>query len=282
MRVNLWGTRGSVPTPGAAFSEYGGNTPCVEIETGSGTRIILDGGMGLYWLGQSLLDQTFASGGQPVYIFLTHTHWDHIQGIPFFGPMQIARNHFTICGCGSNGKGLEDLLRAQMDYTYCPVPNFFDGPVGAQVDIVELDGSTIELGGARVVGLPVNHDPQVSCLGYRVESEGAVVAYVPDVEYLNEEQRSPALALADKADLLLHGAYYSDADYAAHRGRGHACAADAWAIAQQAGVRRLALFHHHPDHRDEDIAAIVNAYQQREIPVDGAREGHTYHLGNKD
>ena len=281
MRVKLWGTRGSVPTPNLNNKGYGGNTPCVEIITTDEQLLILDGGMGLHWLGRSLLETDFSRGSGKAHLLLSHTHWDHIQGIPFFTPpMLIPGNHFVVYGCGNGHHTLDDLLRKQMDTIYCPVPNFFNCDIGAKVEVREVDEGAFEIGTTHVQIRRVNHVANSVCLGYRLENGTASLAYLPNVEYLEEAHLEPALELARDVDLLIHDAYFTTAEYAGAARQGHSCDGAAVDLAETAGVRHLLLFNHHPDHCDDTIDAVVKTYADRAFPVAGAREGAEYTLGS--
>ena len=278
MRLRLWGTRGSVATPDAANSRYGGNTPCVEVRADDGELLILDAGIGLHWLGDELMADGFGGGKGNGHILLSHTHWGHIQGIPFCLPMLISGNHFSIYGNGGSADSLADLLLEQMDSYYCPVPNFFDDKIGALLSIQEIDEVEFDIGDTRVTTRRVNHVPDTVCLGFRLENGESTVAYIPDVEYLDEGHREPALALAAQADLLIHDAHHTVSEYADRRGCGHGCDSDAVEIARRAGARRLVLFHHHPDRTDDDIDALVSSRSSCDFPVEAAREGAEYEL----
>lgn len=278
MRVRVWGTRGSVPTAHAASTGYGGNTPCVELEPDGGQRLILDGGTGLHWLGGDLLEAGFSEGHGQAHILLSHTHWAHIQGIPFTTPMLVAGNRFTVHGSGNCRESLVDLLTRQMDSTYCPVPNFLEAGIGADLDIAEIDQGEFEIGRTRVRARRLNHVPGTVCLGYRIDSDSGSLAYLPDVEYLEPAHREPALDLADGAELLIHDAHFTAAEYPQKCGQGHACDRDAVEIAREAGVGRLFLFHHHPDRTDAALDQIARCYQDQELSVQPAREGIDYLL----
>jgi len=278
LRVTLWGARGSIPTPTPANAGYGGNTCCAEVRTADGTLVILDGGMGLHWLGRELIQDGFGEGQGEAHVLLSHTHWGHIQGIPFFTPLLVQGNHFALYGPKGSAP-LQELMQEQLRPTYCPVPNFFNERIGAAIEIRELEEGAFQIGSARIVARRVNHAPGVACFAYRLEEGPAVLAYLPDVEYLSKAQRKPALELARGADLLLHDAHYTAAEYPRHRGQGHACDRDAVSLAQEAGVGCLVLFHHHPDHDDACIDAMVAAHQGHGFPVEGGREGRTYTLG---
>lgn len=267
-----------MPAPTPANAKYGGDTCCVEVRTPGGTALILDAGMGLHWLGRALMAEAFGGGQGEAHLLLSHTHWGHIQGIPFFTPLLIAGNRFSLYGPGE-GEPLQDAMRQQLHPTYCPVPNFFNDQVGATIQIHEAEEGAFVIGDAQVAVRRVNHSPGITCFAYRIEAGGRALAYIPDVEYLEPAQRRPALELAHRADLLFHDAHWSAGDY--RPGWGHASDRDAVALAGEAGVRRLALFHHHPERSDQEIDAAVAAYQGQEVVVEGAQQGQSYQLGKK-
>ncbi|MFC1525749.1 MBL fold metallo-hydrolase [Candidatus Latescibacterota bacterium] len=281
MRIKLWGTRGTVATPTAANARYGGNTPCIQVQAEDDQLIILDAGIGLHFFGDQLLAEGKASNGCRGHILLTHLHWAHIQGIPFFLPLLFDGNRFSIYGSSGGSGHLEKRLREQMDLCYCPVPNFFEDKVGAKITIADIDDAEFHVGQTRVMARRINHVAGEPCLGYRLESGGAVLAYIPDVEYLEETHRVPAVELARGADLLIHDAHYTSDEYPHHRGAGHASDADALDIAQRAGARRLLLFHHHPDRADTTIDAIVSSHRKNGLPVAAARQGEEMVLGDR-
>ena len=273
MKIRLWGTRGSIPTPSSLHGVYGGNTPCVFIELDPTSILILDGGTGLPALGDALIDSPFGDGGGVGHILVSHTHWAHIQGLPFFKPFLIAGNRFTLWGKGSAGRSIGELLRSQMTSVYCPVPDFFKDDTGAKVGAEEMRSGSMQVGDVAVESRELNHSAGTVCLGFRIESGGVSIAYLPDVEYLEDDHRKPALALAHQADLLLHDAHFSSTEYEAHRGWGHSSDQHAVEIAREADVRRLLLFHHHPNRTDADIDEIVDSYRSESFQVEAAREG---------
>ena len=279
LRVKFWGTRGSVSTPVSANSGYGGNTPCIEVRTDD-QLIILDAGIGLHYLGNALLTDGFSRGRGDGHILISHTHWGHIQGIPFCTPMLISGNRFTMYGCTDGNDTLEDLLLGQMDSAFCPVPNFFDNRIGAGIAIEDIGEGDFDIGTTKVTARVVHHVPDSVCLGFRLQNGSGSVAYIPDVEYLDDEHRVPSLELAADVDLLIHDSHHTAAEYADQRGRGHASDADALAIASEAGARRVLLFHHHPDHSDVTIDAVVKSHENSDTPVEAAREGAEYTLGD--
>lgn len=284
MRVTLWGTRGTVPVPahgmGPADQRLGGNTPCVLVESGADPPVILDAGSGLHWLGNALMERGFADRVRRAHLFLTHTHWAHVQGIPFFAPFLVPGCRLTFYGPGSDGRSLWDLLNLQMDSVYCPVPNAFRGDVGSWAETRDLDDGEQGCGRMRVTARRVNHVAGSVCLGYRVEADGAVLAYLPDVEYLTKDDRAPALELAREADLLLHDAHFTAAEYASHRGQGHASETQAVELARQAKARRLLLFHHHPARSRGTEYSVLDPEGKQGLMVEAAREGTAFDLGS--
>ncbi|MBI4870644.1 MAG: STAS domain-containing protein [Candidatus Riflebacteria bacterium] len=250
MRVKFWGTRGSIPTPDPTCMRYGGDTACVEIRSG-GTLLILDTGTGIRRLGHTLMsDPTFHGKG---YIFLSHFHWDHIQGIPFFQPAFNPGNEFHIHGAFKVDSRLEDALRGQMGSLYFPV-KMSDMP--SSLHFIELLEETIQVGSCVVTSRHLNH-PQ-GAFGYRIEDEDAVVAYATDNEPWPDRHRDEKLhELAQDADLLIFDAQFTPEDYEAHRGWGHSTWADAIEVARAANVKTVCLFHHDPYREDDAIDSIL-------------------------
>ena len=155
-----------------------GNTPCVGVRTVDGELLILDAGIGLHWLGTELLGNGFAEGGQ-AHILITHTHWGHIQGLPFFPPMLVGGCHIHLYGSGGSAP-LDNVLRRQMERAYCPVPNFFDDGVGATVTATDIDEKAFRIG-ATTVPRRVNHAPGVPTFGVGLDDGECSMAYIPDV-----------------------------------------------------------------------------------------------------
>ncbi|MEE2659439.1 MAG: MBL fold metallo-hydrolase [Candidatus Latescibacterota bacterium] len=283
MLVKMWGTRGSVPTPGAETARYGGNTPCVGVTAGDGERIILDAGIGMHWLGQEMLTEGFAGEAalqqrSEAHILLTHTHWAHIQGIPFFSPNLFPGNQFYIYGATREEGGIEKLLFQQMDTAYCPVPNFFDDTTGALTSIEDIDDAPFTIGQTTITARAVNHIAGTICLGYRVANKNSSMAYIPDVEYVCESDRDASLELAKGVDLLIHDAHFTAAEAAESAGCGHCSDADAVDIARRAGVSRLLLFHHHPNRHDDDVETVAASHQGEDFQVEAATERVGYEL----
>ncbi len=291
-QVRFWGVRGSVPTPGPTTVRYGGNTPCVEVRTG-GQIIILDAGTGLRPLGRALMDQ-FQDEPLHLTLLLTHTHWDHIQGLPFFLPVYQPRNHLRILGYRGAPHSLGDALYSQMDTPYFPV-GLRDVP--ATVEIEELQDFEFRVGALNVSACPANH-PGL-CVGYRLFTPQGSVAYFPDNEPYQakhlaglaggvpdakalEEARGKDRRMAAflrGTDVLIMDAQYDAQEYAQHTGWGHACLDDAVALALEAQVKRLFLFHFDPSHDDDKIAEMTARARRLvtarngTLDVEAAREG---------
>ena len=256
-RVRFWGTRGSIPTPGRQTVRYGGNTPCIELRTAEDWLVILDAGTGLRELGRDLMER---SNGSPIRgdIFVTHAHWDHIQGIPFFAPMFHHGNHFTLWGSKSLHKSLARVVRDQMSPVVFPVR--FDD-LSATIDFREMSEERCEGRGYAVHGLEVRHPG--GALGYRFDAPGSErpeVVYISDNELgdgavydTRPDWRERCLAFVRGARLLVHDTTYTADEYARHRGWGHSSYDDAVALALEGGVERLVLFHHKPERADDEI-----------------------------
>lgn len=257
LRVQFWGTRGSVPSPGKKTARYGGNTPCVEIRTDAGWLVILDAGTGIRELGLSLLDR---SDGAPMGgdIFLTHAHWDHIQGIPFFAPLFQRGNHFTIWGSPSLERSVDRVVRDQMS------PVVF--PVSFEELDARIDFSTIAAGerrsgtGYEVQAFEVQHPG--GALGYRFNAPGSdhSIVYVSDNEVGAPEKYAGApdwrqrfVEFVHGATVLVHDTMYTTEEYDHHRGWGHSTYRDAVELALEAGVKTLVLFHHEPRRTDDEL-----------------------------
>jgi phosphoribosyl 1,2-cyclic phosphodiesterase len=262
MRVRFWGTRGSVPTPGPSTVRYGGNTACVELRTNSGTFVIFDSGTGIRELGLHLARQ---GGHVAAHLLLGHTHWDHISGFPFFTPAFVPGNRLVIYGARDLDRSLRDVLAGQMHYTYFPVPL---GDLRADIDFSELEEGEITIDDTVVRTHYLNHT--AVCMGYRVEADGASVAYITDHEPYGAANGGLAHG-GDKrlvefirgVDLLIQDTQYTPEEYESRRGWGHGTTAYVTDVAVQAGVRRAALFHHEPTHDDEVIDRMVAYCQDR-------------------
>jgi phosphoribosyl 1,2-cyclic phosphodiesterase len=257
MRIQFWGTRGSIPSPGPHTVRYGGNTPCVELRTDSGRLVILDAGTGLRELGRSLVER---AGGAPIRgdIFVTHAHWDHIQGLPFFGPVFQGGNRFGIWGMRSMETSIDRVVRDQMNPVVFPVT--FE-QLAAVIDFHEIGAESRAIDGFIVQAIQVRHPG--GALGYRFTEPGngeRALVYISDNE-LNAgvsydhgaSTREELVEFARGATVLVHDTMYTDEEYDLHRGWGHSTYREAVDLALDAGVQTLVLFHHKPERTDEDV-----------------------------
>ncbi|MDX2228959.1 MAG: MBL fold metallo-hydrolase [Leptolyngbyaceae cyanobacterium bins.349] len=245
--VNFWGVRGSIASPGEATVRYGGNTPCVEMQV-AGHRLIFDGGTGIRVLGQSLLAQMPVEG----HLFFTHSHWDHIQGFPFFTPAFVKGNHFSIYGAiAPDGSCIEQRLNDQMRHPNFPVPLQI---MGADLKFVDVEiGQPIQIGNVVVENALLNHPGQA--IGYRVNWQGYAAAYITDTEHYPDRLDENVLHLAHNADVMIYDATYTDEEYHAPKsskvGWGHSTWQEAVKVAKAANVKTLVIFHHDPLHDDD-------------------------------
>lgn len=268
-KIHFWGVRGSIACPGAATVRYGGNTPCVEMLVG-GHRLIFDAGTGIYVLGQALLRQLPVRG----HLFFSHSHWDHIQGFPFFSPAFMAGNEFDIYGgVMPNGVTIEQRLNDQMMQPNFPVPLQM---MGANLRFHDLKyGDRINIGAVTIQTGLLNHPG--GSMGYRVSWRGRVVAYITDTEHPAKGLDENVLTLVDRADVLIYDCTYTDEEYhhpqTSKIGWGHSTWQAAIKVAQAAQVKKLVIFHHDPSHDDEfmDLIGIRSSEVFPDVVV--AREG---------
>jgi len=289
--LNCWGVRGSIPTPGPSTVRFGGNTPCVEIRAG-GRRVILDAGTGIRLLGARLLAEAGSGGPDEVRVFLTHFHWDHVQGLPFFAPLHDPRFHLSVFAPEQEGGTIDRWFARQMGPVYFPV-RFEE--VAARLAFFPTGGAAWEEGeeawesdGFRVTGLRMRHPSHT--LGYKVEVEGVRICYLPDNELEGgnypvdggDWTRRLDRFVAD-ADLLIHDAMYTDGELPARGGWGHSTGGQALDLAARNCVKRLLLFHHAPERQDDDLDRIAAQVGDRSDRIGGprvepAREGETFVL----
>ena len=268
MRIKFWGVRGSTPTPERRNSRYGGNTPCLEVRLANGTLIVLDCGSGLRALGKSLLREF---GEHPIhgYVFLTHFHWDHIQGIPFFLPLYRKGNILLFHSVLRKGLELKGAVEGQMVNPYFPVDMT---AMGAVRHFFDLDEHPIDLQDAIISSTPLNH-PQ-ECVAYRIEADGAVFVFATDTEPGSPPHDRSIRDLAQGADVLVYDAQYTPEQLLGDRkGWGHSSWLEGARIAQECGVKQLVLFHHDPDNDDAFMDGLVEKARQEFPRVTGAAEG---------
>jgi phosphoribosyl 1,2-cyclic phosphodiesterase len=272
MRVRFWGTRGSIAAPGPDTIHFGGNTSCVELTTPSGGVVVLDCGTGAHLLGNHLVDTE--TGPVTATILLSHTHWDHIQGFPFFAPLFQPDNHFKVYGPDGAYLSLRDVLAGQMEHPYFPVEL---DQLAARIVYQDLREGVYQIDGVTVRAQRMNHPSPT--LGYRIEVGGRSICYLCDHEPYSENiwrEGAPAgrlesiLEEGDRrhaefmhgADVVIHEAQYTPDEYPSKRHWGHSTYSYAVELAAAVGVPRLYLTHHDPSHDDEFIAELEGKAQE--------------------
>lgn len=264
LSVRFRGVRGSLATPGRDTARYGGNTACVELVAGE-ERIVFDMGSGLRQLGAEL------PGGSRVTFFLSHYHWDHILGLPFFAPAYDPTSELVIHGATRQGRGVRELLAGQMVTPYFPV-GLGELRAGLQFRSIE-SGAQVEVGEARVTARELNHPG--GALGFRVDHRDASVVYATDFEHGTNADEA-LIDLARGCDVLIYDAMFTPAEYPRHVGWGHSTWEAGAQLARKAGARRLFLFHYNPSHDDRQLDALVKQARTVFPATEGAREGRTY------
>jgi phosphoribosyl 1,2-cyclic phosphodiesterase len=251
--VRFWGVRGTIPTPGPDTIRVGGNTACVEIRTSDGQLIILDAGSGILPLGKHLIQQR--QGRIIGNILISHTHWDHIQGFPFFAPVWGRTNRFILFGRKRVGQRLEQIVAGQFLEPYLP---FAYKSLPADLIVKELsDDESLIIGeNTRVQVALMNHPG--GCLGFRIQDADVTLAYCSDVGHELDQYDPAVLKLAHKADLLIHDAHFATMEERNLRADwGHSVWSEAAGVARQAEVKNLALFHFSPDLTDDAVESIL-------------------------
>jgi CheY-like chemotaxis protein len=272
MHIKLWGTRGSIPTPGPSTVRYGGNTSCIELHTDDGTLFILDCGTGLRWLGQNLSQES-----QPIVgnILLSHTHWDHTQGFAFFDPVFKRGNQFTIFAVSGVDRSLSEVLSGQMDYLYFPLTL---DELESTIIFKELGEETFNVGDVQVRTQFLNHT--VLTLGFRIKSGGRTFVYVADHEPFSTNLyranvKNPTLddiihagdrrhvEFLANADFVIHDGQYTTDEYATKHNWGHSTMEYVLEVAMAANVKQLLLSHHDPAHGDDFLDALEEHCQNK-------------------
>ena len=257
MRLRFWGVRGSIPAPGPETNRYGGNTSCVTVTTRAGELIIIDMGTGLMPLGTHLLATEFGKGKGRATILLSHTHWDHIQGLGFFAPVFIPGNHFVLHGQGESSGLLESILEGQMNPQFSPLYTLKN--LGATFDVrAVVPGAPFEASGVTITA-HANPHGSTTALAFRIEEAGRSFVYASDAGYPEGGPGADILAFYRGADALLHDSTYVPADLATRRNRGFSSYREAADAAIAAGVGRLITFHYDQDYGDADVDAMRDA-----------------------
>jgi phosphoribosyl 1,2-cyclic phosphodiesterase len=278
MKVRFWGVRGSLPVPGRKTERYGGNTSCVEVRSDAGTRIVVDAGTGIRKLGKELVAED--AGTSEVHLLISHTHWDHIQGLPFFSPLYQKGNQLCVYARKRDDLHLRAVFASQTDDPYFPIP--FE-EAKADIAFRELsDSAQFEIADVKVACARLNH-PYIAT-AYRLTVDGASVVYVSDTapfsDILFEDQfvaqppgpgaelpvadrqklarmREGIVRLCEGADLVVYDTMFTPDDYRRIPHFGHSRPSDALQICREAGARQLALFHHAPERSDAEVDAIL-------------------------
>jgi phosphoribosyl 1,2-cyclic phosphodiesterase len=280
VRLKFWGVRGSIPSPGPETVFYGGNTSCVEVRVGSDI-IILDAGSGLRKLGLALIEE-FKDKPMNLNMLLTHTHWDHIQGFPFFLPAYNPKNNLTVYGFEGASQGLLNTLSDQMESPYFPISM---QQMPGHIAIQELHDMDFNVNRVPVRGKILNHPG--NCTGYRIFTPGGSISYLPQERETTPPEDQAMVEFIRDSEVLIVDSQYDAVEYEKHVGWGHSCVEDSVAFALHANVKRLFLFHHDPDHTDEQISRMVAraremaARRRSNLIIEGAREGYELILAAK-
>lgn len=299
-RIRFWGTRGSIPVPGPETSRYGGNTTCVELRA-DGEIIVLDAGSGIRALGVAL-DEEFKARPIKLSLLITHAHWDHIQGFPFFKPAYDSKNEIRIFGFDGAGATFREIMTEPMRSPFFPITM---RELSARMDINKLAEMKFSLGKLDIHAAFVNH-PGV-CAGYRIFTTSGSVAFLPDHEpyefflhaargkqlsaqQLKEiaaEQHAGLVQFLRGSDVLILDSQYTDEEYTSHIGWGHGSISSAVTLAIEAEVQTLLLFHHDPGHSDETVDRMVRSARElamengSHLEIIGARQGSEFLLEAK-
>jgi phosphoribosyl 1,2-cyclic phosphodiesterase/ActR/RegA family two-component response regulator len=292
-RIKFWGVRGSIPIPGKSTVRYGGNTSCVEVRA-DGEIIVLDAGSGIRLLGLAL-DKEFGSRSMKLTLLITHTHWDHIQGLPFFSPAYNQKNLIRVLGYEGARAGLSTILASQMETPFFPV-SLRELP--SHLAIEELREMEFQIGKVQVRSKFANH-PGI-CVGYRLFTSSGSIAFFPDNEPYEQlklqlasrdgirEHEARDFAAAERAkmveflqdcDVAILDTQYTDEEYAKHIGWGHSSLSSVVSLALDADVHKLLLFHHDPSHNDHmldkmaECARALVRKSGKSLEVEPAREG---------
>ena len=279
--LKFWGVRGSIPTPGPSTVRYGGNTPCTELRFSDDKFFVLDAGSGLRELGLSLLK----SGKKlHAHIFISHMHWDHIQGIPFFVPALLPGNQFIFHGAEDPNKSLKEILANQMNPINFPIKM---DDMASNLNFEAFDVGTYEVEGVKVETMRLNHPGKA--LGYKFYVEGKTVVYVSDNEPQKNEydhENSNVLSFNDilldftkNADILIHDAQYTPDEFKTRVTWGHSPYDFTVSLAMKSNVKKLVIFHHDPVHDDDFVDDLILAAKNiakeagSDLDILGAKEG---------
>ncbi len=269
MKIKFWGVRGSIPAPGPDTIRYGGNTSCVSVHTATGGMVIIDMGTGLMHLGNTLMASVFGKGTGRATLLLSHTHWDHIQGLGFFPPVFIPGNQFTVWGPGGSPEVLEQILEGQMDPNFSPLQTLKN--FAAVFDVrAAIPGEPFEAEGLKITAREHAHG-SCNALAFKIQEGDRTFVYASDVGY-PEDTGAPleAINFYRNADVLLHDTTYRPEDQATRRNRGFSSYEEAIDAAVRAKVGKLVMFHYDQDYSDDDVDAICAAAR---VSLDARKDG---------
>jgi len=275
MKLQFWGVRGYVPTPGADYLRYGGNTCCMLLSGERGELVALDSGTGFCQLGDELLRREFRFGQGELSLLITHTYWDHILGLPFPGLVHTPGNKLHIYGPDNIHGPLESTYDGILSPVYSPVYGL--AHIGATHSFQPVSTQPFTIGALVVRALPLSRRKHSPIWAYRVEEGDRAVVYITDVRYVDDQIWKQAVSFAAGASVLVHSAPYTRDEQV--EDYGHSRIEDAIELAVEAGVRRLFLFHHAPSRTDEQLDDLVAHYRaelvtaRRTLALDAAREG---------
>lgn len=290
MKVKFWGVRGSIPVPGTDTVEFGGNTFCIQLTTSDDQTIIFDAGTGIRVLGLELMQREFGKGKGLGHIFFTHSHWDHIQGFPFFAPAYIGKkdskgeriekecNKFVLYGAADVGARLESTLRGQMDNFYFPVDLSY---LSSKIEFKTLADNQIKLGNTKFYASKLVHPNGV--LGYRIEDDKHSICIATDCEHPSDGTIDRnLLQLARDVDVLIYDGQYTPQEYSPHKynlegpgkqGFGHSTPQEGVRAAKAAGAKKLVITHHDPLHDDSFLRKLEAEIRELFAETYFAREG---------
>ncbi len=276
MKVKFYGTRGSIPSPGKSTVKYGGNTTCLEVIFKNGREIIIDAGSGIRLLQKEILSK----GVTQITLFFTHSHWDHIQGFPFFAP--IFSNNFSIdiYGVSPTFERLLNILKGQMDFIYFPVQ--FEH-IGAKINFKKVDSSGILIDNVKINSIMTNHP--LDTHAFKFEENGKVFIFMTDNELdhpdIAKVSYKEQLKFVKNADILVHDAQYKKEEMKRYKGWGHSSWQEVVSFAKKAKVKKLYLTHYDPDRSDREIDEIIkeaNKISGDDLTVYGAIEGESFEI----
>lgn len=276
MKLQFWGVRGSVPTPGVDYLRYGGNTCCTAVMGRQGELIVIDAGTGFCQLGDALLDGPFGRGQGEMVMLLSHTHWDHILGFPFPAIIHLPGNHFTIYGPDTTRGSLETVCDGLFSPVYSPLYSLSN--INARQLYRTINTTPFTVGNLTVRATPFPHGDGTIIWAYRIEEQARSLVYITDIRYTSDQVKHEVASFAQDADVLIHSAPYTRYEESEYH-RVHCCIDDAIEVALLANIRSLWLFHHAPFRTDDQLDALLAEYRARlaklsiTLHLDAAREG---------